>query len=698
MLSSILSSPPWPRRALLSLLCLAWTGTWAQSEEDLSQVYGDSATISIATGRRQSLRRAPAVASVFTAEDIRALGLNDLHELLNLVPGLNVAVSPLVNEPEVQFRGITSTFNQQVLLLVNGMRWQSPYYGRPEEVWARLPLDNVERVEVIRGPGSALYGADAFAGVINVITRTDSGFQGQELRLRAGRFGTAGFGALLGGQRGELRYSLHAGAETSRGARSLIDFDAQSGVDQLLGTHASLAPGPVNRSYTALDLALGAEWRGWRLHLQGKFRRTGTNQGLAHALDPKGWVSNHVGSAQLSYTETDWLPQWDLQAQLAYTHQSEKALVNLFPAGAFGGLFPNGVIGAPDRQEGDGEASVQLSYRGWADHRLRLGAGWRRSFMNHVRERKNFSQPDIVTLINLGRLEEAGPGNIYIVPAQRSSENLLIQDEWTLARDWTLTAGLRHDRDSQFGGVTIPRLALVWDAAYNLSFKLLHGRAFRAPAFVELYVVNNPAYFGNPQLAPERMAMSEAVMDWQVSRSLQTRLNLFRYQMDDILRFVPSADPALGAKMGNLGRQTGHGFEWEWRWLPADGWRIGGNLSHQRSFDELTQRDAGTVPHWMLKMVADWQIMPDWSLSLQGRRVAGRQRTAGDPRLPIPDYSWFDLVLQWRAQPARGWSLDLLVRNLFNADARDPSPAPGAVPRDLPLSGRAWTMQATYRF
>ncbi|CAK0780863.1 hypothetical protein CCP3SC15_810013 [Gammaproteobacteria bacterium] len=78
----------------------------------------------------------------------------------------------------------------------------------------------------------------------------------------------------------------------------------------------------------------------------------------------------------------------------------------------------------------------------------------------------------------------------HLLPHQRRVDYLYAQDEWNLARDWTLTAGVRHDRYSDFGSTTNPRLALVWDATLNLTAKLLFGQAFRAPSFTEQYGIN----------------------------------------------------------------------------------------------------------------------------------------------------------------------------------------------------------------
>ncbi len=114
---------------------------------------------------------------------------------------------------------------------------------------------------------------------------------------------------------------------------------------------------------------------------------------------------------------------------------------------------------------------------------------------------------------------------VYLLPHKRSINYAFLQDEWQLATEWNLTAGLRHDRYSDFGSTTNPRLALVWNAAYNVTLKALHGRAFRSPSFTEQYSTNNPTNRGNPNLKPERIKMTELAphhhlflrADWRIA-------------------------------------------------------------------------------------------------------------------------------------------------------------------------------------
>jgi iron complex outermembrane receptor protein len=285
----------------------------------------------------------------------------------------------------------------------------------------------------------------------------------------------------------------------------------------------------------------------------------------------------------------------------------------------------------------------------------------------------------------------------FLRPQRRKVDYLYVQDEWGFAKDWALTAGLRHDRYSDFGGTTNPRLALVWDAALDLTAKLLYGRAFRAPSFSESYGITNPVALGNPNLSPETNSTVEAAFSWQARRDTQVNLSFFRYAMKDIIRTVPNAIAGTGATYANTGGQRGSGAELELVWDAAHSLRFTGHYAYQRSIDETSGQDAGYAPHHHIYARADWRFAGNWLASSQINWVADRQRAAGDTRPAIPDYKTVDLTLRTNRSKNR-WGFAASARNLFNADVREPSLAPGlTIPYDLPMAPRSLYLQAIYK-
>ncbi len=208
--------------------------------------------------------------------------------------------------------------------------------------------------------------------------------------------------------------------------------------------------------------------------------------------------------------------------------------------------------------------------------------------------------------------------------------------------------------------------------------------------------MNNPVNIGNPNIQPETIAMNELALAWQPTTTLQAGLTVFRYRMEDIIRQVPNADPVTGTTAQNAGAQDGRGLELEATWDVARHLRLSGNLSLQRSTDQASDKDAGLAPRRRFYARADWRPAPLWQVGAMANHVAGRQREPGDSRPLVDDYTLVDLTVA-RQDAGGKWELRAGVANLFDTDAREPTFAPGNVRYDLPLAGRSFTLQLSYR-
>lgn len=671
-------------------------------EEDPSLLaYGDKSTVSIATGSEQSLRRAPAVATVITAQDIAAMGATDLDEVLESVPGIHVSRNVQGYNPLYVIRGIYSEFNPQTLMLQNGVPMTMLFIGNRGNAWAGLPLENVARIEVIRGPGSALYGADAYSGVINIITKSSADVAGAEFGMRAGSFQTKDAWGLYGGKLGPLDVAAYLRLGSTDGFKRTVESDAQSILDAAYSTHASRAPGAVNTGHDALDSSIDLGYEKLRFRAGYRVRdEIGLGGGAASALDPVGKGRTERFNADLSWNDIQLNKDWTLDLTGSYfTYVTTYPTpLRIYPSGAWGGAFPDGMLGAPNTWERQLRGSAVVSYAGLAGHHMRFGVGLDDLNLYRTQEFKNFvlSGSAAPAPIAGGALIESPVDQSFMTPHSRQVRYAYVQDEWNMARDWVLTTGIRRDDYSDFGVTTNPRVALVWDASLDLTAKLLYGRAFRAPAFTELYSVNNPVLRGNPDLNPEIIDTLETAFSWQARPDTQFQLSLFRYKMKDIIR--TSGSPA---NWNNVGSQHGQGFELEATHDLRRNLRLAGNYAYQRSVDETSGQDAGYAPHHHLFGRLDWMFAGSLLLSGQANWVAARHRAPGDTRPPISDYATMDLTLRTLRHKA-GWDVAVSVRNLFDADAREPSlyspdsPVKVLIPNDLPMPGRSLYVQLTY--
>lgn len=667
--------------------------------KELLLVYGDQENISLATGYQQPLRKAPAVASVITAQDIRAMGATDMDQVLQSVPGLHVSFNNIAAKPIYSFRGIYTQQNPQVLMLVNGIPITNVFWGDRSQLWGGMPVENIARIEVIRGPGSALYGADAFSGVINVVTKQAQQIRGTEYGVRTGSFDSQYGWIQHGSKHGAFSQSYFLSAGKTDGYSNRMQRDAQTSWDQIFNTSRSHAPGPLNNQRKTIDARADLAYDSWRFRAGWQQREVGIGAGLAASLDPEGTGHGSRVYLDLSYRKEDWQPDWDLNATLGYFNIKDKPgdpAYTLFPAGAFNNAFPNGMIGNPGHYEQHSHLSAEALYRGIDRHRISMGAGHRIEDMYRTIEHKNFDAgfaplPGGVTDVS------NDPALVFILPQKRHLSYLYLQDEWNFSRDWVLTAGVRHDNYSDFGGTTNPRIALVWDADYDLTIKALHGTAFRAPSFAEQYSQNNPVVIGDPDIQPETIRTSELAFLWQASGKLETSLNFFHYQMDDIIR-------PTGSMYSNSGKQSGHGLELEATYDPLYNLRLTGHLALQRSKDDISGQNSGLAPQQNLYLRANWRFKTLWQLGATLNHVGDRQREPQDNRAPVADYTTVDLLLK-REQLLPGWDLQGMVHNLFNERMYEPTvqavgiTAPG-VPvtiSDLPRAERAVYLQLRYK-
>ncbi|MBL8404162.1 MAG: TonB-dependent receptor [Dechloromonas sp.] len=668
-------------RILAGLLAASWVGpSVAQTvveEEDLALAYGDKNFVSIATGTRQLVRKAPSTATVITAEDIANIGARTLNDALETVPGLHISRNMLQNNyaPTYGMRGILTDSSPHVLMLVNGIPRNSVYLGNPDETFVELPVENIARIEVIRGPGSAVYGADAFAGTINIITKTADDIDGTSIGVRAGSFKSWDSWLQHGGKIGGLEIASYLKIGGTDGSRRTVRTDAVGN------------SGPLNNGYESVDAQLDLGYDKFRWRAGYTLRNDiGTGLGINAALDPSGRVRSERVSSDLSWTDDNFARDLSVTLQASYMQLANEATTPLVivPGGIIP-AFPNGMIGAPDKWERQTRLSATSVYSGFANHRIRFGFGHDQLEIYRTSETKNFTL--IPTLTPLPMYSASGT-NLFLSPHKRTLNYLYMQDEWSFARDWTLTGGLRYDSYSDFGSTTNPRLALVWEVRQDLTAKLMYGTAFRAPSFVEQYATGNPVALGNPGLMPEKITTLEAAATWQARHNLLTTLSVFQHEITDIIS-------QSGVTYQNTGRQKGHGGEFEVRWDATNALRLTGHYAYQRNIDQTTHQDAGYAPRQHLYTRADWRVYSDWRLSGQVNYVADRARPAGDTRPQVPDYTSVDLTL--RTSPRkRGWDFSGSVFNLFNADIREPTKAASGIVYDLPMPRRTFWLQARY--
>ena len=706
----------------LGLLTFGIFSMSVNAQVGFEELYGDEEWIAISTGTQKPIYKAPAVANVITAEDIKRIGATTLDEILETVPGMHVTFSPLRAQSIFTIRGFgNKLFNSQVLTLINGVSIDTGLSAsRPSGF--HLPVANIERIEVIRGPGSAVFGADAYAGVINIITKDAKSSAGTETGVRGGSFNTQDFWLTHGGKLGSWDFYFGLDHQTTDGDdERIISSDLQTTLDGIFGTSASLAPGPLNTEYDVTDIRLNLSSGNWNFRLSNlEITNGGNGAGVAQALDPIGQFDSSLITADATYNQENISEHWDLKAVIAYAHMKAETDFQILPPGAIvpiGGdgnlftapsnactavclvTFTDGVWGNPDMEEDHYRFESVGVYDGFEKHRIRLSAGTEKAELR-VAEAKNFgpgvidgTQPIIDgTLTNV-----TNTAGIYIVNggAERTINFLSVQDEWTLSSDWELTAGIRFDDYSDFGETTNPRVALVWQTSYNLTSKLLYGRAFRAPSFADQFAVNNPVALGNSSLDPETIDTFELVFDYRPTLDSQIIFNTFAYDSDDLIRLVQGPTGSITQNTKGL---EATGFELEASTKISNNFKLYANYSQIEAKDKITNDDTADIPTQQLYIRATWRLASNWTAIGQANWVAGRKRLTTDPRTDINDNTTVDFIFRGE-EIIDSINLALSIRNAFDDNAFDPSAGPSAsIPNDFPLARRSYYLEASLNF
>lgn len=707
-----LSLPGMTKSIILTLcLFLIVNSTLAQEDEFLDfsiEELGQIRVTNIASGTDTPIDKAAAIVSVISEDDIAAIGARDLSEVLETVPGLHVSSHPIVYMPKFNIRGITAAFGAQTLVMINGIPISSLYLGGVDTVWGGMPVKAIKKIEVIRGPGSALYGADAFAGVVNITTKAGKDIPSPKVGLSHGTYDSSGGWINYGSKLGSLDFGLTLEFNETDGFKSAVEADSQTFFDSITGTNASLAPGDTDTGKQMMDVRAELSGEGWiaRVGYQGRDHLEPA-LGIAESLSPTTEYSSERANFDFTYEFND-IDGLNVTSRFSYLYRDQQNERNniLFPAGTnafypLGSfpsepLFPDGIIGNPEYREEQARANIDTEYTLLDDHILRFGLGYFWGDIYETKEQKNFFA-DLTP--RPGGLEEvADTSEVYLPETDRTNYSIYLQDEWFFAKNWALTTGLRYDDYSDFGDTLNPRLALVWATTDSITTKLLYGKAFRAPVFNELFITSNPVNLGDPSLKPERIDSYELAVSHQPTEHFLYSINTYYYEIEDIITLVDLAGPGGPRQWQNASDRKGYGVEIEGKTKINSSLSATANYSYQIATDKDSNDDVGEAPNSQLYARMNWQ-RHSMNISMQVNRVGSQQRAPNDSRTSsLGHYTTVDLRVK-RTNVLPNLDVALIIKNLGDEDVFEPSLSPGInIPNDHPMAGRTFYGELEYTF
>lgn len=667
------------------------SNAYADDQEDLLSLYDEDEIIEIATGTKKSIRFAPSVATVIDKEEIKASGARFLREALEQVTSLHIGQGILLADYEISIRGIDSSNNPHVLVLIDGVQVKSLFSAaRPASF--RLPTSSIERIEVIRGPGSAVYGADAYAGVINVVTKDGESSTGTSVGSRLGTFNTQDAWVSYGKNHDDGTFYIGYDYTRSDGDHNRIVARDGFGNSGLYRDEYEIHNLTVKGAYKHLDY-------NFLLH---NLINGGNAVGGAYTLDPQGRINADWWQGNLSYT-FEASEDSSLEISTSYG-EGDFFIENVLIPPNMSVDYPAGMIGNPGIDQKTLNVDIVGLNSGIANHVFRIGLGYRLEDADSS-EVKNFDSTAAPVPFGPGFLPgpfsgtppqlrnvSNDPNNIFLDDVSRELYYVSVQDEWRFSDDWELTLGVRFDEYNDVGSTINPRAALVWAKDYNATLKVLAGRAFRPPSFTELFAQNNPTQNGNADLDPETIDTYEIDFEYMFSADSSLHTTLFYYEAENLIEL----DSAF--QFQNHRDQEGLGIELEYRRSLNTDVKLEINATYQDIEDSNTHMTIAEVPRIVAYGAIHIDVANASTISLDVNYIGKRNRAVGDSRNGIGDLSIMNMALNSELV-ADTLDLDFSIKNIFDEKAYEPSTFSSVLPfvqSDYPVIGRYLSLGLTY--
>lgn len=651
----------------------------------------------IATKTRLNADYVPGLVTVIHAEELLALGARTVWEALRVVPGLEPSTDQ-IGARQTLVRGIGGSFaSGNMKILLNGRAMNSALSASANPV-LNMPLEQIEHIEVVRGPGSAVHGEFAYAGVLNVITRKE----GREVFARAGSHDTYGAGgyAQWRSDDGKRGGSVNLGGWTSAGAHVSAGRDALYNGFNATQAVLSNAPGPVDDQAEQRSLLIDLYRDALSLSFAYVEDGHGDHFGTINVLDSADEHGVDYRNRFLMATgKGHWEGSGSLSADLALgwqyyeNHYDARLLPDFFTwlnAQFVPTTLPAGYVSEGYYEEQRLSADLDVHWEGWRGHRWLASLGLARISVPEAWQRNTVDPVTLEPFAEPRRLHYEDGVPWPSEDRARRIVSVTLQDEYRATDDVTVTAGVRYDDYDDFGSNTSPRLAAVWRVDRRNILKAQYAAAFRPPTFYETSFT--------PDLDPETIRTAELAYVFK-SPETEFHVTAFRSRLKDlivdsgILGFANAADVQV------------HGAEFEARQRFGTHFRVEANLTLVDTDQDAGDASVAGAAERLANLVLRYEPRSARSYSVWLRHVGERPRESGDPRGALSGYETVDLAAQFGDLGIKGLNLRIGVVNLFDREIRFPAfttlDIVGQPIRsyagDYPQPGRAGWIQLSYR-
>ncbi|MBN7818261.1 TonB-dependent receptor plug domain-containing protein [Bowmanella yangjiangensis] len=552
-----------PAAALLFTISnLVCKDAFAQDVEALFNLTFDELLeqqVSISSRDAVALDASPSTVTLFTRQMLDRLAVSNLYDLLNYVPGFQVTRGDWVGAvPKEHARGVYLD-NGYVLFMVDGQRVNEVSFGKASVYMPFIPLSIAERVEVIRGPGSALYGSNAFMGVVNLITRK----QDNMLVPRIGNRGSQALSVAYFPNWYGLDWQV------------LLDVDQQGPASHRFNYSQVRDP----RHYVFAQLGVQGEiW-----HLTSRYAKARMNGyiNLGGASEDNRYQSENIG---IEGGVTWWQGEQGTLTSTVDVSEHRISSAGLLLTAAQSGLA-NDFFNGPNWVTRNVQFSTDWVKPINDNWELSAGFAWldteqtqAGAMTSHLLDGV-FLLEDRAYLGGIRSLDQVDEFDALL--ASQDSRSGYVQLKWQAAADWLVYLGSRVDRVERLSTNWSPRLALIHQVNAQHSVRLQYGEAFRTPTINELFS-SDAVTQGNPELQQEKIATLEAIWRWQGEQA-QLETVLFQNDMRDFVNKVETQQDSRFS-FANTGQHSIQGIESSLNIKFGSHWET--QVSYTQLFDE----------------------------------------------------------------------------------------------------------------
>lgn len=614
--------------------------------------------VSTATKTREKVSKSGSSVSIITKQDLKKMGARNLMDALKRLPGFSVQET-FIGIPAIEVRGVLSGDSEKVLFMIDGHSVNNNLVnGGAIWTYNDFSIADIKQIEVVRGPGSALYGTNAFVAVINIITETADDISGLEVTLGSESDTTRKLNLHLGKELSDIKIAANLNILESNGAYQYVNNDSVG-----------------NSGYTydwqdRYDFSFNIQSKGFKLY--GKYidQRRGPFIGIGNALNDETIQDYTEYFLDLSY-------QNQLSSQIIFSSRiyidefKTKNYWEILPEAALPG-FPDGLLGSPTVKNQKTGAEAQIDFQLTDNNKLLTGIQYEHQTQFDVTHTTNFDPNTFTPLPSYMNISDTGNWN---EPQRRDISAFFFQDIWDITKQLRLIAGYRYDDYSDFGSTTNPRASVTWEFTDNVNISAAYGKAFRAPSFGELYNINNPSIIGNSDLEPEEIETYEISLNGQINKRNQFKVTNFRNHISNLI------EKDATNTYQNTGKLSVNGLELELSSRLISGSSFDINYTYQFAENAQTNEIQHHVPMHKANLGFNYrhsQFVNAYIGVLYSGKLSAKRNNPYDTD-SLKEKTSVDAAISFNNK-ADTLELSASIYNLFNAQNSVPS---GDIPTDL---------------